>query len=605
MFWTRVKEHKVIQWGIAYLGAALALAHGAELIAHAFHWPDVVWRSVMITLVVGFPIAITIAWYHGHKGLQQVTAGELSIVAVLGLIGAVFFTAALRPAAEHDAVSPTVGARQAAAANDPGPAAEIVPAPPPGAGARQPNSLAVVPFVSNSPEADQEHFVDGLTSELINSLNRIPGLAVTGRTSSFAFKDTNEDLRTIGERLGVEYVLEGSAQKSGERIRIATQLVDARTERQLWSETYDRAFDDIFAIQDEITTQVAEGLQITLGVGDLGSLPGMTRNFAAYEEYLVGRGLVWGEGTPESLRRAIEHLERAIVRDESFAWALLRLADAYYAGAFQVPEMAEEWRAKAQAAVDRARALAPDSPLLAVLAAEEAMDRGEWSEAARFYETEYPALARRYAAAFPLGAEFAQGRLLVLTGRSSDAVGYLERTRASEPLSNYVALILGDAYAAVGALDASLAELDRGLTVGETQFLLGTAMLTALATGDRDEIERRLPADPGNPNRAIARFLDDPAGGAAEVRRLAAELPADAVLARNVLGHWAAYYGDPETALTLVREPIALWRPIFADMRKLEGFKDLVREKGFLDYWREYGWSDFCRPVGEDDFECE
>ena len=101
-FWQRVQDQKLIQWGLAYLGGALAFAHGAELLGHAFHWPEVFWRIVVITLVIGFPIALTLAWYHGHRGLKQVGAGELMMISVLALIGAVFFTAALRPEAERD-----------------------------------------------------------------------------------------------------------------------------------------------------------------------------------------------------------------------------------------------------------------------------------------------------------------------------------------------------------------------------------------------------------------------------------------------------------------------------------------------------------------------
>ena len=122
MFWTRIREHKVIQWGVAYLGAALALAHGAELVSDALHWPGAVWRTIVLALIVGFPIALTIAWYHGHKGLTQISAGELSIVSVLVLIGAVFFSAALRPRDEQPgaAVAGVVDAEDSAGVTTPG-----------------------------------------------------------------------------------------------------------------------------------------------------------------------------------------------------------------------------------------------------------------------------------------------------------------------------------------------------------------------------------------------------------------------------------------------------------------------------------------------------
>src|SRR5262245_30488167 len=104
-FWTRVNEHKVIQWGVAYLGAALALAHGAEIVSHALHWHEAVWRIFVIALIVGFPIAVTLAWYHGHRGLKRVSSGELAIVSVLVVIAAFFFIVAMRPPTEYPVVT--------------------------------------------------------------------------------------------------------------------------------------------------------------------------------------------------------------------------------------------------------------------------------------------------------------------------------------------------------------------------------------------------------------------------------------------------------------------------------------------------------------------
>jgi hypothetical protein len=105
----------------------------------------------------------------------------------------------------------------------------------------------------------------------------------------------------------------------------------------------------------------------------------------------------------------------------------------------------------------------------------------------------------------------------------------------------------------------------------------------------------------------VTEIADDPAAGAAEARRLAASIPAEDIVARDILAHWAAYYGDPETALPLINAQRSLWRPVLSEVRKLPGFKDRVRNRdpGLVDYWREYGWSDFCRLVGENDFECE
>ena len=152
-----------------------------------------------------------------------------------------------------------------------------------------PKTIAVLPFDNLSPDPDQEYFADGIAEELLNSLTRISELEVRGRTSSFYFKGKDEDLRTISEMLNVEYILEGSVRKAGEQVRITVQLINTRKDAHIWSESYERTMDDIFATQDDIAQSVMDALQITLRVGELGSTPGMTSNTAAYDAFLAGR----------------------------------------------------------------------------------------------------------------------------------------------------------------------------------------------------------------------------------------------------------------------------------------------------------------------------
>ena len=126
-------------------------------------------------------------------------------------------------------------------------------------------SIAVLPFRDMSAEKDQEHFCDGLTEELLNVLTRIPKLRVASRTSSFSFKGKKTDLKTAAEKLQVAHILEGSVRKSGNKIRVTAQLIEAATDSHLWSETYDRELDDIFAIQDDIAAKILDALQCRLG----------------------------------------------------------------------------------------------------------------------------------------------------------------------------------------------------------------------------------------------------------------------------------------------------------------------------------------------------
>ena len=605
--WARIREHKIIQWAVAYLGAALALAHGAEIVSDALHWPEGVWRVVVLALIAGFPIVLTLAWYHGHKGLAQVTAGELWIISALLLIGAVFFTATLRTeraqGGRPDASDAVAGRGTEATAR----AAERP--------AAQANMVAVTPFVNRSGDPGQESLADGLSEEIINSLNRVRGLTVTGASSSFYFKGRTESVHTIGEMLNADNVLGGSIQKSGDRLRVTAELVDVRSGRRLWGDSYERMFDDVFLIQDDITKKVAEALQIALGVGDLGRRPGMTRNVAAYEEFVKAMGL-FREFTPDSFQSSIEHFQRALALDQSFSLAWIELASVCRYGAQEVPSRSREWRRIAVDAADRARKLTPEAPLVLEWDARLRADRGSWGEAAAFYETRLPEISVKNG---DYKAEaFYAGRFMWQVGRSADAIRYLERARAVDPFDAVVALELGDAYADAGFPEAASKEFDRGLTLnGYRDAMIGFSLVAALATNSRDEIERRvalLGAD--GPHIAPARFLDDFAAGAADVRRHAAnESPFPDVVTPLVLAHWAAYYGDPDTALALLRGiprdlnsgEIAqtLWRPVFRNMRKLGGFKNLVTDLGLVDYWRRYGWSDFCRPAGERDFACE
>jgi TolB-like protein/class 3 adenylate cyclase len=186
-------------------------------------------------------------------------------------------------------------------------------------------SVAVLPFDDMSPNADQEYFADGMTEEIINALARLPDLRVVARTSAFAFKGKDADIRTIGEQLGVKNVVEGSVRRSGERLRVTAQLISVADGYHLWSETYDRDVADVFAIQEEVATKVAEALSVRIGGRSLAHGP--PPDPRAYELYLTGRQL-FGLRTEASMRRAIEHFEQALALSPSYAPALSGLADA-------------------------------------------------------------------------------------------------------------------------------------------------------------------------------------------------------------------------------------------------------------------------------------
>jgi serine/threonine-protein kinase len=218
-------------------------------------------------------------------------------------------------------------------------------------------SIAVLPFRNMSPTADAEYFSDGMTEEIINSLAAVPALHVAARTTSFAFKGRNEDIRRIGRELGVAMMLEGSVRQSGSRLRVTAQLISVENGYQLWSNRWDRDLADVFAVQDEIAQAIATTLKVRIVERDGNANTGRTENLEAYDRYLKGTYL-WGQ---RRAQEAIVELKASVEIDPDFADAHTALADAwavrgYYGG---VPTW-EAW-SRARAAVDEAERIAPDS----------------------------------------------------------------------------------------------------------------------------------------------------------------------------------------------------------------------------------------------------
>jgi len=225
-----------------------------------------------------------------------------------------------------------------------------------------PASTAVLPFVDLSPGHDQRYFSDGLSDELITTLGKVPGLRVAARTSSFQFKGSGSDVHDVARRLGVGTVIEGSVRRSGNRLRVSAQLIDARNGYQLWTESYDRDMADVFAVQEDVARSIVAALRLRLAPApDAALATRPTRDLEAYDLYLKGL-FAWNQRTGPALRDAVSYLERAVARDSTFARAWGALANAYL---LQYPyggggSLDSNWT-KARRAASRALALDPTS----------------------------------------------------------------------------------------------------------------------------------------------------------------------------------------------------------------------------------------------------
>ena len=336
----RLKQRKIVQWAIAYFAAAFALVQVLDLVGQRFGWPDWIARASIIVAAIGFAITLVLAWYHGERGQQRVTAVEVVIVGVLVAIGGAYVWRVART------VEPSRPAHVDAA-----------PVAPP-----DHRSIAVLPLVNTSGDPGNEYFSDGLSEELISVLASIPDLKIIGRTSSFRFKNTSDDSRTIGATLGVANLLEGSVRKQGERVRIAVDLIAAADGRQLWAQTYDRELKDIFAVQSEIAGAVADQLKIKLLGGAAALASTREPSLPAYTALLQGAHLLPNFNEAD-LRQSIVYFEEATRLDPEYALAYARLAAAWRSLAalyLSEPDAIADAYRKAGDAADTALRLAPN-----------------------------------------------------------------------------------------------------------------------------------------------------------------------------------------------------------------------------------------------------
>ena len=315
-----IKRRNVFKVAIVYLIAGWLTMQVVDVMFPALMLPEWIASAVAAILLLGFPFALIFAWAFeitpdGIKREKDVdrsesitpkTGQKLNRTAFLVLTVAVGFLLLDKFVLQRgpEIIAPTVEA--------PAPVS-VKP------------SIAVLPFVNMSDDIANEYFSDGLSEELLNLLAKIPRLHVAGRTSSFRFRDANEDLRMIGQQLNVAHVLEGSVRKSGTKLRITAQLVDTENGYHLWSETYDRELTDIFAIQDEISANVVAALKVTLlGDEQIGSNRG-TDNVEAYNLFLQGTYFLQ-HSSENNIQKALKAFGEATELDPDFARAYLGLA---------------------------------------------------------------------------------------------------------------------------------------------------------------------------------------------------------------------------------------------------------------------------------------
>jgi TolB-like protein/Tfp pilus assembly protein PilF len=496
-----LKERRLAQWAVAYLAGAWLVFQGVEVMADPWNLSSGLQRTLHLLLVIGFFVTLVLAWYHGEKGRQRVSGAELLMIAALLAIAAILLTI-VRPEAE----APTT------------PYAGVV------VEGERP-AIAVLPFDNFSPNPDDAYFADGMHEEIIMQLSRISGIKVISRTSVIQYRETRPPARQIAGELSVGFLLEGSARKAEDQVRLTVQLIDAATDEHLWAEQYDRYLTagNLFTIQSDVAEQVAATLEVELAASERERIEQHpTESLSAYDFYLLGR-YHWNQLTGEGLRRAVEYFERALAQEPDFARAYTGLADSYMLTTQGWGSAPKEVFPKAREAATRALELDPTlaeahASLGQVLlmfdwdweGAETALKRAielnpNYAPAHHWLALGYAARARHGDAIEEIRRALAldpqsiyvdtnMGYLLYVSRQYDRAAEHFRRAVEGHPESAVLHTFLGAVYAQQGKLEEAIAHQERARELSQGGMLMDEIYLgyTYGRAGRRDDAERLL-----------------------------------------------------------------------------------------------------------------
>ena len=348
------------------------------------------------------------------------------------------------------------------------------------ASAPKPKAIAVLPLANMSADPENEYFSDGMTEEIINALAKVPGLQVASRSSCFAFKGKQVDIREAGEKLGVASVLEGSVRKVGNRIRITAQLISVENGYHLWSETYDRQLEDVFAIQDEISRAIVDALKLRLG-SDTDLLVVPTKNLEAYNLYLKAR-FFYHRFTEPSLRKSLEFYQRVLLQEPGYARAYAGMADSWCA-------LADDWVApddaysRAKAASNRALQYDPELT--------EAMT--SLGKVLSWYEWDFAGAEQQLRRAVLLSPNYAEahwtfGSVLPQVGLLEQAIEEMRKALTLDPLDAKASRWLSRFMLFAGDLAGAIAQNQKTIELDANYFLAYIDTGSAyLALGDAEK----------------------------------------------------------------------------------------------------------------------
>ena len=603
-----LKRRKVFKVGAGYLVVAWLVVQAASIGFPAFDAPPWALRIFILVIFLGFPISLVFAWafdvtpdglkseggMRGSKGFLLIAGGLAALAFAWYFKGQpAYLDAATAPAA--------TAAAPASAVKPPAPISR--------------KSIAVLPFVNMSADKDQEYFSDGIAEEILNALAQVKDLKVAGRTSSFQFKGKNNDLRAVGQALGVAHILEGSVRKQGDKVRITAQLIQTDSGFHLWSESYDGDLKDVFTLQENIARSITDKLQVILHGDQMKQLvEAPTKNTEAYTLYLQATQ-VFNRRDGARFPAAIAQLEQALKLDANFARAHARLAAMQSVAANYDPGVRDS---AATAVEEHARLATKLDPRLA----EPHAALGALYTRQRRYVEAFESLDRALELdPNDVTANFWHATLLCTTGYLTKCDAELDRVLEIDPMMPNALSWRGRELVRTGDLAKAELLLRRSEDVGLAHAGLALGSL-ADARGNRAEAERYWALG----NRP---FLNDFPAGSAEIiaHGIYSDAPAkakaieviDQYLATNpetisaVAINALMRLGQPQRALALAKRGITsneaivlnpIWENAGLGVRTSPEFMAFAREIGLVRLWDKLGPPDLCAKNGKGDYVC-
>ncbi len=616
-FFAELKRRNVYKVGVAYVAIAWILAEAASKLEETLNLPAWLDSVVVVLLLIGFPIALVFAWAfeitpdgikkesdiapedsiaaHTGQKLNYIVIG-LMAVAIVYLVYENRFTTEPEKAVATETVSeePAVIEKLKHETEKP--------------------SIAVLPFVNMSSDPEQVYFSDGISEEILNALVKVEDLEVASRTSSFTFKGKDPNIPEIASILNVNYILEGSVRKSKNTLRITAQLIDATTDRHLWSETFDRELKEVFAIQDEIARAIVGSLKRTIGLeSETGTLVNAsTNNIEAFDLYLQTQHMV---SSRENMAASIPLLERAVGLDPNYyeAWARLATVQAYLPG-WDTSLDYEYFLSAADKSAERAISLNPDLPAAYVAKGAIAWARFDWESADKYY------------AKFSKYEDYIYIRMDM--GYLSEVISLAQKMIDKTPQHRSAYYLLGLAELSAGQYENGIKHSQEAMILGRIdaqKFIANEALrmgnidlwLRRIAnkfnTEDQElypllrDIRELVTASNDKKEEKINRFwtIAEAKGFTRDSLLVPSPVSGNNRRLPSSILIFLGEFEDLAKSYEGVTPLFWAWTPYYQPFRRSEVFKEIIRNRNLLTYWQKNGFPDLCRPVGKDDFVCD